>query len=784
MTAEFPGPLEFRKGIDAYYSLAQHGDLANRPDDFPALLELLESGSTTRLPSQPPAVRRDSSTPYAIPSEAEDILPNERDLAAAALGGSGAPDNVSSKQPEQRVHVEVVHGDLSFARHTVAAGHYTGDSIVGAEALLDHHLGGRLSLHNQLGVYPDRIGTADVFLASDKKSRPSGAIIMGLGKIGELTPKSLEETYYSAMLKYALAAKECQDNRFRAPGSDAVTTLLVGTMANVLTVEECLTAMLRAIRTANAALDSAASPSSSKPAFRIRSVEVIELWEDRAILTAEALARISATPEMKDVLDRAREVTTRQGGLRRYTSGGEEAWWSRLRINQKQDPGLALDANPLSFSLITNRARAELEEVPEPERAAALIESASQSPSMDEKVSQALFEMLVPNRLKEYAPELTRLVLMVDQNSARYPWELMQDRLGRRKRPLSVDAALIRQLEVDDYRPVVQQSGEDTALVVANPQTTKYKNLPGAQAEGDVIAAELGKSGVRVKPHIHSTGALIRRDLYTGTYRILHFAGHGVQQYKAGDNRAPVSGMVIGDNDFLTPAEIKQLRPVPELVFINCCHLGRTDIAAANLAVAFIKMGVRAVIAAGWAIDDGAATTFAKQFYRSFLGGAIFGEAVRIAREETYRQHPAVNTWGAYQCYGDPGYRFRIDSQGAAGSSVAPKLVLPSQLALELENLARSSKEKDQVSGRQQIEEKLRRSSRRWAKRPNGWTRAKSCRPSDVSMESWANIPKAVENYAAAAQVDFGEFPVRAVEQEANCRVRGATEAKIAGEDR
>lgn len=35
--------------------------------------------------------------------------------------------------------------------------------------------------------------------------------------------------------------------------------------------------------------------------------------------------------------------------------------------------------------------------------------------------------------------------------------------------------------------------------------------------------------------------------------------------------------MVIGPDQFLTPAQLHQMRAVPELVFINCCHLGRIE---------------------------------------------------------------------------------------------------------------------------------------------------------------------------------------------------------------
>jgi len=130
--------------------------------------------------------------------------------------------------------------------------------------------------------------------------------------------------------------------------------------------------------------------------------------------------------------------------------------------------------------------------------------------------------------------------------------------------------------------------------------------------------------------------------LFARDYKILHFAAHGVHLEKVtelGEARADgrktitrrISGIVIGPNNtLLTPGEIRQMRAVPELVFVNCCHLGRTDESvpsadqdpeflearqrrlrhqlAANVAAEFIRMGVRAVIAAGWAVDDSART--------------------------------------------------------------------------------------------------------------------------------------------------------------------------------
>jgi hypothetical protein len=182
----------------------------------------------------------------------------------------------------------------------------------------------------------------------------------------------------------------------------------------------------------------------------------------------------------------------------------------------------------------------------------------------------------------------------------------------------------------------------------------------------------------------------ILTSLMTGEYRIVHIAAHG--QYDPDPMR---SGVVLSDQIFLTPAEVAHLPRVPELVFLNCCYLGQMGTTnptgpdprlASSLAEGFIRAGVRAVIAAGWAVADEAGMTFARTFYESFLKTATFGEAVDAARKAARAQHPTVNTWGAYQCYGNPDYRFR-PTGGKSPDGSLPEPVTRSEALQQLRTL-------------------------------------------------------------------------------------------------
>src|SRR5205814_5330234 len=161
--------------------------------------------------------------------------------------------------------------------------------------------------------------------------------------------------------------------------------------------------------------------------------------------------------------------------------------------------------------------------------------------------------------------------------------------------------------------------------------------------------------------------------LYRHPYRIVHVAGHGMYDERGADERAR-SGVVLSDGLLLSAAEVDAMEVVPELVFLNCCHLGQIDRSpvafnklAYSVARQLIDIGVRAVVVAGWAVEDDPASLFAETFYEALLADNLsFGEAVFQARCVTWTRYPGSITWGAYQAYGDPGWR--VDPKSDAPS--------------------------------------------------------------------------------------------------------------------
>lgn len=692
-----------------YYMAAQHGDLANTEDAFPAIVDLLDHGTTSKLPQTAPAGRgADGAAPFVWRSPDVDVFPDEASLIAAATGGRGRRRRVRTAD---RVTVRVRHENLVKASSPVLVGHYRDDVFVGAEDFLDHKLNGRLRELHQLDVYPGPFNTAAVVLndtlASARGLHP-GAIVVGLGTVGELTPGALSATLTYALTRYG-AEVVGRERRRRQLGVSkeqstdipvGITALLIGAGTGGVKLADSLQAILRAVLVANArhASLSEGAPSSGdtgdRLTMRIASVDVFELFEDRAIQAVRELQALARAAEFRSAFVIDEVLVPGKDGQRRASFDELPGWWQRLRITRRPED------DALVFEALTDRARTEMLVLPTQQRVVRrLLTQASQSTGSDLELSATLFELLVPRALKEQAPDRRDIVLLVDPTSAEIPWELMRNRWDAASSPLSVASGMVRQLSTAVFRPTVQRAPGDTALVIGDPPldgSPEFAQLPGAAAESTAVAAMLRDRGFEVTALVNGNAEWSRvlGALYGQPYRVLHIAAHGVHEYVPGPGEKPVSGVVLGPGVFLTQSEVEQMRVVPDLVFINCCHLaadgsfGRTPDRfpelAANLAQQFIRMGVRGVVAAGWAVDDQAAKEFARVFYREMLAGMEFGRAVKSAREEIYARFGAVNTWGAYQCYGDPGYLLRP----ARGSSTPRTFVAEREFRYEVERVA------------------------------------------------------------------------------------------------
>jgi CHAT domain-containing protein/pimeloyl-ACP methyl ester carboxylesterase len=786
-------------GVQTWYMQAVHGDLANHEPAFPALLDLLQKGATTRLPTVPPETRG-APERFLLPEEKKPLYPDFEDLTRAALGSNR---RVSKRKPEHRVRVVIAHGNLAYASHPIMVGHYRGDTIISAEAYLDRVLGGRLRDRLRLNLYPGELETEAVILNLAEK--PPGAIIIGLGTVGTLSPGGLTRAIDHGVRAYAITLAESAAAGTRSslpycPGK--VSSVLIGTGAGGMPVNDAVLAILRGLAHANQALEE----SGYADRVRIEEIEFVELYEDRAIQAAHALTRLKNSD-----VDIARQfdiesplrVKTLRGGRRRARFTEDDSWWHPLQILEDERKGL-------TFNFLTDRARTE--EYLQPTQRALVdqfLNKATQETSTNTDVAVTLFELLVPNPLKDYAPDQRNLLLVLNEAAAHYPWELMQERqpstrsgASGRKKPLAIQAGLVRQLQSTEFREKIAPAQGYSALVVGDPPS-RFAPLPGAVREARNVTQQLKEWNYAVTSIVRQDEAEIADDilnaLYVRDYRIVHLAGHGVYRYVAAapdkqdahspqPPEEPRTGMVIGDDKFLTPAEFEKMRAVPELVFINCCHLGNIEDSskypttnpprlAANVATEFIRMGVRAVVAAGWAVDDDAAQLFARTFYQEMLAGASFGNAVKTARQTTFDAYPSVNTWGAYQCYGDPAFTLSADTPAETTDRRVPPFATPYEAIVELDNIAEdaaTASDTELVTLTKRVKDINTYMPAPWLN--DGAVRAALGRAYG-ELDLFA---EAVEHYTAALHAEKTQFPLRAIEQLCNLQARNAVQRATA----
>ena len=615
----------------------------------------------------------------------------------------------------QTVTVNVVHASAEFATHPVVVGHFVGSPIEGAEEFLDRRLDRRLTAHQQLGGYPEHIGqslTIRLPELAEKRARryPPGAIIVGLDKADELTRERLTLTVTRALVRYAAEELDkCLGRRPEEPvarvdlGFSAVTIGTVGLGA--ISPEGSVGALVDAVAAANDELFRHRDPHTNRRAWdlvRISDLEIVELYADRAETAAQAIGnldrlqqvgggehtRFQGRPEVVSDPD--------HGGLPALSSGDTDGpEWLRVIITSPTSEARARNGDgpqsgrgpgisDLEFTAIGRRARADrLTVTVDTDTIDTLVEAARQPAGVGAQVANTLYELILPHSLKAEILRTDNVHLLVDQYTADIPWEALAARVAPGDDcELAQRGGLLRQFrETEGMRPEIRTPVGSDVLVIGNPPPPEgYDHLPGARDEAQAVITAFrnhrSEPGFTVRglvwdggipdaddftTLVGSPGRRVLDALFSREWRVIHIAAHG--RFDPDDPAR--SGVLVDSRTTITPNIIRQLPVVPELVFLNCCHLGRLTTSldhrpnqlAASVSRELMRAGVRAVVAAGWAVDDHAAERFATSLYEQLLAGSSFGEAVLDARRRLRREFRTSMTWAAYQCYGDRGYR-------------------------------------------------------------------------------------------------------------------------------
>ncbi len=707
-----------------WYTDCAHGSLLDHTDAFAGYFELLQQGRTQRLSPQRPVSRAGDALAPGLGWEVRPPPSLAADPTAYVLGLDPQAGGPRRRVP---IHLRVVHGSLDYARHPLLVGHYLDDGVYGAVKRVDAKLQGQLGRALQLGLFAGAGGTTTYLRSASADCRAPaypGAIVLGLGQVGDLTPALLVDTVARGVVNFVFEHLH-QDAWARGEGllELRLSTVLVGTNVRSLAVRDSLAGVLQGIRRAAQAL--ADDPTLPRP-VQIAEVEIVELREAIALEAAYAVEQLLQRRDWQQHFVWPQPVLeAREGGVRGDRPGQDDGAWQRLLVR--------CDAvGALKFELIAERARVEstqnradvfsLRDLVARACDAGAVGGGSETAA---DFGRMLFNLLLPQALKGRLSTFDQTVLLVDDAAAALPWELLTPPAARAAgeeaaQPLAVQAGLVRQRRVADFRELPRPGRPATGghwgvLVVGAPDTTGWRDaqgqplrpfaaLPGAAQEGRLVAdlfqADARPWGVTTllpepgkapgdAPVAAPFHAVFTQVLRPEPWRVLHLAGHGMVdlwQRSVHDDGVQRelrgTGMVLSGQQMLTAALVEQMDPPPEFVFINCCYSGDTlaglpadqaardlPALAANLALAFIRMGSRAVVAAGWQVNDADGKRFATKLYAELLRGEPFGRAVLAARQEAYHDGQArSNTWGAYQCYGDPLWRLSDADPAAAAA--------------------------------------------------------------------------------------------------------------------
>ncbi|MFT3704454.1 MAG: CHAT domain-containing protein [Agriterribacter sp.] len=650
---------------NVYYSDVPHGELANQQKLFGAIKEILETGVTSLLKKTQPILRGAEQEFEAREIYDFDTSPDGVNNSILGLGS----DTSTFSAGQVPVSVTVSNGHLQYATYPLMVGHFLNDGILSAERSIDEQLDHELSKRHRLGIYPGPVGTSNV-LISENQDAFKGALVIGLGKQGELTGYQLTRTVEQGISNYLSDFNSTIVNGISEIESRqiGISSLIIGCGYGGLSIETCVLSILQGVQNANDKIRQI-YPSAKT----VSVVEFVELYRDRSLSCVHAINSLERDESRTlNIIWKDNKIKALPARRERLPVDNTNEWWTRITVRRYVDDKFNTENKKpgLWFTISTDAAREEERMLKtNNETVVKMLDEISVQNKWSADKAKAFFELLIPNDFKDQIKRQSNISWILDRYTAAYPWELLIDSSSNAI-PLSVNAGMVRQLATKDYRLQINAVIESNAFVVGDPdlKDSTVPQLPGALKEGKRVDEILSSKGYTVTGLLRSSATDIILSLFNKNYKIVHLAGHGIFN----EDPDKPSGMLIGNDVFLTTNEISQMSTSPELVFVNCCYLGQMNGAAeenhqrfyrlaANIGTQLIENGVKAVIVAGWAVDDASALEFTERFYQCLFQGDNFGDATRKARKTIYDKYSyRTNTWGAYQCYGDPFYTLDV----------------------------------------------------------------------------------------------------------------------------
>ena len=331
-----------------------HMGLTSTSKYFGEVESLLLRGVPQRL-GRLPLARGDAEAPLrrykAGPPPA---YPNEVEVAGALLGSRGRPLAVA-RRSATALKVSVRAMDVRFSEVPVLCGHYRGDPIAGAEALIDRYLvAGALTRRDQLGVHAGATGSASIVLMPRSTEKIAqrlgrGAVVVGLGEMGRLSADGVADAVRAGVLRFLLHASDRNaEEQLRVASVGPLhpmrhrlrlASLLIGSnSASQLSPADSVKAVVLGVLRANAEFAEGAQQRddpAGAPVVQVGELELVEVYRDTAISAAYAVAglKLSLEGELRKLdaaLEPDQELRYQQGVQERLSVTGSADYWPRI----------------------------------------------------------------------------------------------------------------------------------------------------------------------------------------------------------------------------------------------------------------------------------------------------------------------------------------------------------------------------------------------------------------------------------------------------------------------
>ncbi|HEX4953708.1 MAG TPA: alpha/beta fold hydrolase [Thermoanaerobaculia bacterium] len=687
----------------SYFVEEEHGALPNNSAVAAAVCDLVDQGSTSRLPTEPPRARspRRETVPEHRLRESEaargaavELSRREvREALAEFVAPGGAPAAPTITLPGRRPPQDEAAGGMRHQLQQVVVGRRR-----------QHRLDLRLAL-GSITEAPTRALALGIF----KDVAPSGAALALDGRmkgaITEITQRrmftgNLGEVFVLPTGRHALAADLVAFvglGSFDRFGPDALQIAAENVLRTFITtaVEEFSTVVIGggSGESADAALRNmlggfVRALLDADRDHHFRRVVICERDPERFLAVKEELYRLASTPLCEDLeltFDETELLSSeapRQAGPARR---GEDPVYLLVRQegDQDQDEEVTLQSSVLTAegkaALLTRRQPVSSKELKK-----VLQRLTAKKPSF-ERDGPALGRLILEPAVRTVlaTQKKRHLVVVHDALTSRIPWETLALAEGDALWFPAAAKGLTRRYEAENLvvaKWLKERVTKETleVLLVVNPTG----DLGGAEDEGERVQELFAdKGGVRLTMLLReqATRKALLEAFGSGRYDVLHYAGHAFFN-PAGPAG---SGLLAAGEEVVSGADLAGVANLPSLVFFNACESGRVrgkrgepsmleaplrpvvtreahQAEAVGLAEAMMRGGVANLIGTYWPVSDAGAVAFADAFYTAVLSGRNLREAVQSGRGALLAPQPPLADWANYLFYGNPDFVLKL----------------------------------------------------------------------------------------------------------------------------